>query len=313
MSGQPCPAAVLMDYENVYYFLKNSTTDRRDVVDLTIQMIRGLRKYLLDTYNEQVISLDAYADFERIKESPMGDLYLLGVEAHNVLGTEHKNAADMRLCIDAMEILYTRQSIQSFILVAGDRDYIPVIQHLKKNGRLVRVAGFRGSVSGDLLLSLGEEYFIDAKQFLPDVELPSFVRAGVNTASAGAATSTTAVVAGAGAGIKPQPGTAKPAMPVFSAPKQWYEPEVEEDLTENQKFALHLLLKYFGSKPEVYMVPYLHRLRNEMPQLTEWDRKRLIMELNARGAIKVEKRSGDEHDYSVIIINWNHADVQTNY
>ena len=78
----------------------------------------------------------------------MGDLYLLGVEAHNVLGTEHKNAADMRLCIDAMEILYTRQNIQSFILVAGDRDYIPVIQHLKKNGRTVRVAGFAAASPG---------------------------------------------------------------------------------------------------------------------------------------------------------------------
>lgn len=303
MKEQPCPAAILMDYENVYYYLKNNTTDRRDIIDLTVQMIRQLRKYLLETHSEQVISLDAYADFERIKESPMGDLYLLGVEAHNVLGTEHKNAADMRLCIDAMEILYTRQNIQSFILVAGDRDYIPVIQHLKKNGRTVRVAGFRGSVSGDLLTSLGEEYFIDGQQFLPEVELVSPTRSTMATAANLAPVPPFLT--------KPAPA-AKPSMPTFTAPKQWFEPEVEEAPSDSQKLALHLLLKYFGNKPEVYMVPFLHRLRNDMPQLTEWDRKRLIMELNARGAIRVEKRSGDEHDYSVIIINWNHSDVQSN-
>ena|SRR5579883_2549049 len=292
-----------MDYENVYYYLKNNTLGR-DIVDLSVQLIRGLRRHMLENHGEHVISIDAYADFERIKENPMGDLYLLGVEAHNVLGTEHKNAADMRLCIDAMEILYTRQSIDSFVLVAGDRDYIPVIQHLKKHGRKVRVAGFRGSVSGDLLISLGEEYFIDAAQIVPDLELMKLPR---TTSVATPAP----VPAMSGAAAKPAL-PAKPAAPAFTPPKPWYEPETTEELTENQRYALNLLLKYFGTKPEVFMVPYLHRLRNEMPQLTEWDRKRLIMDLNARGAIRVEKRSGDEHDYSVIIINWNSTDVQSN-
>ena len=109
-----------------------------------------------------------------------------------------------------------------------------------------------------------------------------------------------------------RPPPAKPGTPALPPPKPWYEPEIVEELTVDQRFALSLLFKYFGSKPEVFMVPYLHRLRNEMPQLTEWDRKKLIMDLNARGAIRVEKRSGDEHDYSVIIINWNHADVHSN-
>ncbi|MEJ7659048.1 MAG: hypothetical protein WKG07_05175 [Hymenobacter sp.] len=49
--------------------------------------------------------LNAYADFDRIPTGPQGPLYLMGVSTRNVLGTDHKNAADMQLCIDALEVL----------------------------------------------------------------------------------------------------------------------------------------------------------------------------------------------------------------
>nr|GFC79141.1 hypothetical protein [Tanacetum cinerariifolium] len=91
----------------------------------------------------------------------------MGVDTRNVLGTDHKNAADMQLCIDALEVLYTRPDIGTFVLVAGDRDYIPVLQHLRRQARQVKVVGFRESVSGDLLLMLGEEHYINARQLLP--------------------------------------------------------------------------------------------------------------------------------------------------
>ena len=73
----------------------------------------------------------------------------------------------MQLCIDALEVLYTRPAIGTFVLVGGDRDYIPVIQHLRRQARQVKVVGFRESVSGDLLQMLGQEHFIDARDLLP--------------------------------------------------------------------------------------------------------------------------------------------------
>ena len=112
-----------------------------------MHVLKTLRHKLSD-YDEHVISMDAYADFDRIEETAQSDLYLVGCETHNVLGTDHKNAADMKLCIDALEILYTRKEIGTFVVVGGDRDYIPLIRHLKKHGRLVRVVGFRKSTSG---------------------------------------------------------------------------------------------------------------------------------------------------------------------
>jgi uncharacterized LabA/DUF88 family protein len=160
-------AALLVDFENLYYFIRNSSNyQNHDTMALIVRLIQDLRDHLNKQYDEHTIILDAYADFERIEESAQGDLYLLGFDTHNVLGTEHKNAADMKLCIDAMETLYTRPEISAFVLIAGDRDYIPVIQHLKRKAKTVRVVGFHGSVSGDLLTTLGESYFIDGQKLL---------------------------------------------------------------------------------------------------------------------------------------------------
>ena len=120
-----------------------------------LDIVRSLREQLSDKGLDSLISY-AYADFERLATAPQGALYLMGVSTRNVLGTDHKNAADMQLCIDALEVMYTRPDIGTFVLVAGDRDYIPVLQHLRRQARQVLVAGFRESVSGDLLQNIGQ-------------------------------------------------------------------------------------------------------------------------------------------------------------
>jgi uncharacterized LabA/DUF88 family protein len=282
MKSASTPAAFFIDFENVYYFLRNSPGIREEVSDLVVTLIERVRQHVAEAYQEAAISLDAYADFERIEENAQSALYLRGVETHNVLGTEHKNAADMKLCIDVMDTMYTREHIETFILVAGDRDYIPVIRHLKKHGRTVRVVGFRQSVSGDLLTNVGEQYFIDAAQFLP-ATVPA----------------TPAHVTAAAAGNAPIAADRPPAPPV----------KVRE-LNELQVRAVAIMLRHFADKKDIWMTPYLYKLRAEFAELSEWDRKQLISELRESGAIRVEKRQGETHDYSVIVVNWNHPGVR---
>ena len=146
-------AAVFIDFENIYYFLKNHFHDPPDLNDIVLDIVRSLREELGKKNLDSLISY-AYADFERLATAPQGALYLMGVSTRNVLGTDHKNAADMQLCIDALEVMYTRPEIGTFVLVAGDRDYIPVLQHLRRQARQVIVAGFREATSGDLLQNL---------------------------------------------------------------------------------------------------------------------------------------------------------------
>jgi hypothetical protein len=155
-------AAIFIDYENVYYHLIHQYADIPELNDFVVELLMNLQRHLDEHYHVQPIISKAYADFERLKSTPQGSLYLMGVETVNVLGTDHKNAADMRLCIDAMEVMYTRPEIRSFVIFAGDRDYIPLIQHLKKLAKNVISVGFEGSFSGDLMLNVGRTNFIDA-------------------------------------------------------------------------------------------------------------------------------------------------------
>ena len=80
MSGPKQLAAILIDFENIYYYLRQTTYDTQDVSDVIAGLVQRLRRYLMEKYNEEAISLDAYADFERISESAQGALYLIGVK-----------------------------------------------------------------------------------------------------------------------------------------------------------------------------------------------------------------------------------------
>lgn len=296
-------AAVFIDFENVYYYLRNYYLSLNEPTDLILDMIRNLRTMVLRTREERVIVQKAYADFERLGTTPQGSLYLLGVETHNVLGTEHKNAADMRLCIDAMEILYTRPEINTFIFLAGDRDYIPVIQHLTQQARTVLAVAFKEKfLSGDLLQNVGEENFIDAEKLLSDEMLERFLAAKVSKMQADQPR--TSSTSEAPKRPVPRPNGTRIGQPSTFARSQ---PITNEDELE----ALELLLRDFGHHSEVFLSPYLFKLRNQMDQLADYQRKALISNLEDCGAIRVEKRQGEPHDYSVILINWNHETVQS--
>ncbi|MBX3111672.1 MAG: NYN domain-containing protein [Fimbriimonadaceae bacterium] len=280
-------AALFVDFENLYYFIKNRTDQKTDPGDTSLKVIRSLKTTLHEGQQKNCIIQHAYADFERVGGGTQGDFYLMGIETHNVLGTEHKNAADMRLCIDALDTLYTRPEIDTFVFVAGDRDYIPVIQHLRARARSVIVVAFKDNLSGDLLQVAEERNFIDATTMLPtDVKLTSPRVAPAPPAPA-------APVA--------QPQRPAPKPSTFATPKRIHDPRALE--------TLRIMLHHFSDKPEIWMIPFLHRQRSEMSQLEEFERKALLSDLVQLGAIAIEQRLGDVRDYSVIVVNWNHPDV----
>ncbi len=80
----------------------------------------------------------AYADW-RIKAVNQWqvDLYGRGVELVHVLGRGGKNAVDIRMAIDLVESIYTQPQIDTYVVVSGDRDFLPVINTLKRAGKRV--------------------------------------------------------------------------------------------------------------------------------------------------------------------------------
>lgn len=340
-NSTPQFAALFLDFENIYYYLREEFVDPPNLNDAILELLRNLRIHLQEEFGLDCIISNAYADFERVGTTPQGALFLLGVDTKNVLGTEHKNAADMRLCIDALEVLYTRPEIQSFVLVTGDRDYIPLIQHLRRKARHILGAGFKVKASGDLLLNLGEGRFIDLTPFLSQAtrevmaahresqiqrakdakermekqahEIEERARA-VRDAQAELPITPEAEV------TPPEPD--KKADAKVKAEKEKPEPIpewrfakprtiVNADARECLTLILTKLnaLQRSGHANELWLGPFKRQLTDAMPQLADWERREVIEELSRAGAISVEKRDGDPYPFSVIVVNYRHPDV----
>lgn len=159
-------AAMFVDFENVFSSLQKHYTTQLDLTDCTLELMRNLRTHLEQEMNLDSIIQYAYADFEQMSTAiPLVSLSLMGVEARNVIWTQHNHAVT-QLCIDAMQILYTRPDISTFVFVLGDRGYIPIIQYFRRQAQSVKIVALRCSLSGDLLHNAGEANFIDAQHLL---------------------------------------------------------------------------------------------------------------------------------------------------
>jgi uncharacterized LabA/DUF88 family protein len=71
-------------------------------------------------------------------------------------GAQQKNAADILMAVDAMEVLITHPDVGTFLLVAGDGDYSPLVQRLREFGKWVVGVGTRASASSRLVAVCSE-------------------------------------------------------------------------------------------------------------------------------------------------------------
>lgn len=140
-------AALLIDFDNVTLGIRS---------DLTKEL-----KHLLnsDIIKGKVAVSRAYADWRRYHQ------YIVPLSESSIdlifapaFGTNKKNATDIRLAIDAMELVFTRPEIGTFILLSGDSDFSMLVIKLKEYGKYVIGVGIRESAS-DLLIQNCDEYF----------------------------------------------------------------------------------------------------------------------------------------------------------
>jgi hypothetical protein len=94
----------------------------------------------LDTLLEKgkVVFRRAYADWTRFAAATKR-LHDKGVELVDVPPSTQagKNGADVRLVIDALELAYLREHIDSFVIASGDSDFCPLAYKLRENDRTV--------------------------------------------------------------------------------------------------------------------------------------------------------------------------------
>jgi uncharacterized protein (TIGR00288 family) len=128
---------VFIDFENLAQGLKSSKEefDTQRILERLVE--KG-----------KVIVKVAYADWSRYPKYKQqlheAAIELIEVPKRSMTG---KNSADIRLCVDAMDLCYAKSHIDTFVIVSGDSDFSPLVSKLRANGKRVIGLGMMDSTS----------------------------------------------------------------------------------------------------------------------------------------------------------------------
>ena len=147
--------AVFIDFENLALGLAPRGGGRRAKKPEVLDMKRVLERLV---EKGKVVSKRAYADWARFSEYTTA-LHELGIDLMEIpeRGMTGKNSADIRLVVDAMELSYSKEHIDTFVIVSGDSDFTPLVLRLKENGKTLVGVGMKDSTS-DLLAANCDEF-----------------------------------------------------------------------------------------------------------------------------------------------------------
>jgi uncharacterized protein (TIGR00288 family) len=139
--------AVFIDFENLALGFQG----RRDRFDIARVLERLVEK-------GKIVAKKAYADWSRfgLYTAPLHEAAIELVEIPR-RAQSGKNSADIRLCVDAMDLAYSKEHIDTFVIVSGDSDFSPLVSKLKENGKHVIGLGMQESTS-DLLRDNCDEF-----------------------------------------------------------------------------------------------------------------------------------------------------------
>ena len=144
--------AVLVDFENM---ARPGAKSRGDF-DIDLVLSRLAEK-------GRVVVKRAYADWSRYREAKI-DLQNAGLELIEMPSAREgaKNRADIKLAVDAMELAYSREHVDNFVIVSGDSDFTPLVGKLRELNKRVIGMGNRESSSELLIANCDEFIFYDS-------------------------------------------------------------------------------------------------------------------------------------------------------
>jgi len=140
--------AIFCDFENVALGVRDARIEKFNI-NLVLErlLVKG-----------SVVVKKAYCDWERYKEfkAVMHDAAFELIEIPHTRQSG-KNSADIRMVVDALDLCYTKEHIDSFVIVSGDSDFSPLVSKLRENNKTVIGVGVKSSTS-DLLMSNCDEF-----------------------------------------------------------------------------------------------------------------------------------------------------------
>jgi hypothetical protein len=185
------------------------------------------------------------------------------------------NTSEVQLTIDVTRFLQERPDVQTIVVVTGDRPFLPLVRSIREEGRRALVAAVNPPQTDRYQES---DLYLDARNLLSaDSRKDLMANAPENGREYDRAQS---------------PGTQR-----YNA--------VSNPVARR---AIAITEAHFGQYEEVYLTPLLRKLSEILGP--DRDPKALVSELEAAGAVRLEKRSGYPYDYTVLIVHDDHPDVQ---
>src|SRR6478672_7486903 len=129
--------AVFIDFENMGLGFNN----RRDRFEINKVLERLVEK-------GKIVAKKAYADWSRFG-GYTGGLHEAAIELVEIprRSMSGKNSADIRLVVDAIDLAYSKDHIDTFVIVSGDSDFSPLVSKLKELGKHVIGLGLAEATS----------------------------------------------------------------------------------------------------------------------------------------------------------------------
>ena len=145
--------AVLIDFENIAAGTEKEGLGRFDV--------ESLMRYIKD--KGRILLARSYADwgrFSRFKQSLLAaNVTMMELTSH---GMQDKNRADIAMVVDALELAFTKDYIDAYVVVSGDSDFTPMVLKMRELNKRVIGIGTRKSTSRLLIQACDEFMYYDS-------------------------------------------------------------------------------------------------------------------------------------------------------
>jgi len=157
--------SLFIDFENIALGVRDAKYTKFDI-NLVLQ--RLIEK-------GRIVFKKAYADWTRYGEYKR-EFHEAAIELIDIpqRGYTGKNSADIRMVVDAMDLVASKGHITTFVILSGDSDFSPLVSKLKENDKSVIGVGVKNSTS-DLLISNCDEFIfyedlVRETRALPSIE-----------------------------------------------------------------------------------------------------------------------------------------------
>jgi len=140
--------ALFCDLENIALGVRDSEVKRFDIQHVLERLLE----------KGKIIVKRAYADWERYSEFKVAfheaAIELIDIPQRRYTG---KNSADIKMVVDAMDLCYAKEHLDTFVVLSGDSDFSPLVSKLKENNKYVIGIGVKNS-SSNLLVDNCDEF-----------------------------------------------------------------------------------------------------------------------------------------------------------